>query len=194
MRRNASFAGCVVRAMRLAMVMLVASLVVGACAPPAPSTPELPTATPPSSSVVGSPMPATPPPTATPPADTVLCVPPTLPPSSPFGGDPCPAAIAAVRAVVEPTGFTIGRIVLEPDRFSCGAYWPGVESPIVCYGPFILPGTAMHGWVSFVGSNEVAAVEVRRPYPAPDQSPSPSAQWTASIVALAVPPAGWVMP
>ena len=107
--------------------------------------------------------------------------------------DPCPPAIAAVRAVIEPLGRPIARIVLQPQPFECGDLWPGVGSPAICFGPLVLPGTTMHGWVSFVGSPKVAAVSLRL-QPATGPSPVPSSMWVATIAAFEVPPAGWVMP
>jgi hypothetical protein len=43
----------------------------------------------------------------------------------------------------------------------------------------------MHGWVTFIGTDKVAAVELRR---------SPREPWTAVVRAFAVPPVGWAMP
>ena len=179
--------------MKHLVVTILGALLVAACASPRPS----PSPAAPTSGATMSPDDIRPSPTPTAvatPAETVLCVPEVLPSSSPFHGDPCPAAIAAVRAVVQPLGRAIARIVLEPNPFACGNLWPGVGSPAVCFGPMVVPGTWMHGWVRFVGSTEFAAVQVGRPYPQPGSSPSPDSTWTATVVALADPPSGWVMP
>jgi len=118
----------------------------------------------------------------------------TAPLPSALAGDPCPAALAAVRALVAPLGFPIARIYLAPEPFVCGDLWPGVGSPMVCFGPLILPGRDMHGWVAFNGTAKIAAVTLDRPFP-PDGSPTASAPpWQASLAAFVVPPAGWVMP
>ena len=131
------------------------------------------------------------PPTPTQPAETVLCVPETLDSSSPFSGDPCPGALTAVQIAVQSTGLTIARIVLQPYGFSCGELWPGVGSPLICYGPMVISGTAMHGWVSFAGSPRIAAIYLHRPNPEPGSSSPPDTTWTATIEALAIPPSGW---
>jgi hypothetical protein len=64
---------------------------------------------------------------------------------------------------------------------------------VICFGPLVMPGTTMHGWVSFTGSAKVAAVSLHL-QPATGPSPAPSPMWVATIVAFQVPPAGWVMP
>jgi hypothetical protein len=167
-------------------------LTVAGCAPaPSPSV-QAPTATP-AASAEGTPRPLTPSPPATPPAETDVCVPEAG--SRPSAvADPCRPAIAAVRAVVAPLGLPIARIVLQPRPFGCGRdLWPGIGSPTICFGPMIISGTTMHGWVSFRGSPKVAAVLLRL-RGAADPSPAPSPRWVATISAFQVPPAGWVMP
>jgi hypothetical protein len=179
---------------RLAAGFVVAMLLT-ACVSPTPS-PSLaaPTAHP-VDSPLGTPLPVTPQPTSTPPAATPLaetdvCV--AAPLKSVYIGlDPCPPAIAAVHEAVVPLGLAITRLVVQPGFF-CGL-WPSVSSPAVCFGPIYAPGTAMHGWVSFTGSDKVAAVSVRL-QGALEPSPPPSPLWVATIEALQVPPAGWVMP
>jgi hypothetical protein len=53
----------------------------------------------------------------------------------------------------------------------------------------------MHAWVSFTGSPKVAAVMVGRDLPSEIVSPAPtSPPWTATLVRVEVPPAGWSMP
>lgn len=64
---------------------------------------------------------------------------------------------------------------------------------MLCFGPFVMPGTQMHGWVAFAGSDKVAAVALGRPYTADAGYPS-SLPWTAHLLAVTVPPPGWVMP
>jgi hypothetical protein len=123
----------------------------------------------------------------------VICVPETGPLPSGLAGDQCPSAIAAVRTVVEPLGEPIVRIYLQPGLF-CGGFWPGVGSPPVCYGVAVLPGSTMHGWVSFSGTDKVAALTLFRDVPVSGVIPSPIPPWTASVVAFIVPPAGWSMP
>ena len=55
-RQNTSPTGGVIRSMRLPLAALVAAVVVGACATPAPSSPQVPTATPIRSSTAPSPL------------------------------------------------------------------------------------------------------------------------------------------
>jgi hypothetical protein len=182
-------------AARLLTHTAVAALVVAvaACAGPVPSpAASTPTSTP-ATSATGTPAPVTPSPTTTPPAETDVCV--AEPMKTVYIGiDPCPPAIAAVRAVVAPLGLPVARMVLQPRPFGCGPdLWPGVTSPRICLGVLIIPGTAMHGWVSFTGSAKVAAVSLRlQSWDGP--SPAPSPTWVATIAAFQVPPAGWVMP
>jgi len=138
-------------------------------------------------------VPVTPTPTATLPAETDVCHA-ELTKTVYIGVDACPAAIAAVHAVVAPLGLPVARIVLLPRPFDCGPYlWPGVGSPMICFGVIIQPGRNMHGWVSFRGSTKVAAVSLVLQGPG-DPSPPPSPLWIATIEAFEVPPAGWVMP
>jgi hypothetical protein len=182
-------------AARLLTLAAAAALIiaVAACAGPAPSpSDQTPTATP-AVSAPGTPAPLTPAPTATPSAETDVCVP-ELMKSVYIGSDPCPPAIAAVRAVIAPLGLPIARIVLQPQPFGCGRdLWPGVASPLVCFGVMVISGTTMHGWVSFTGSAKIAAVSLGL-QPAAGPSPAPSPVWVAAIEAFQVPPAGWVMP
>ena len=176
-------------------MVLAASVAVGACSPlptpsasPAPSVTPAPTASPPS---------ATPTPTVTPTlsptpvAETVTCIPESQPLPAGLEGDPCPDVVAAVRSVVEPLG-TPTAIYVANRGFDCGDVWPGVGSPVACFGPLELPGTRMHGWVTFAGTDNVAAVSIsRRPGAGPTATPSP---WVAKLMTFEVPPAGWAMP
>ncbi len=99
--------------------------------------------------------------------------------------------IAAVHEALAPLGLSVARIVLQPDPFDC-LLWPGAESQIRCQ-PATIPGTAMHGWVTFTGSDKVAAVSLSFQVSA-GSSPAPSPSWVATVAAFQVPPAGFVMP
>jgi len=89
---------------------------------------------------------------------------------------------------------SIARIRVDPDPFECGDLWPGVGSPPICFGVVILPGLAMHGWASFVGTDKVAAIALRRSSIGPYSVGAPFGPWQGSLEAFVVPPAGWVMP
>jgi hypothetical protein len=110
-------------------------------------------------------------------------------------GDPCPGAITAVELAVAPVRLPIERVSIEPGPFYCDVIWPGAQSAPVCFGTLVIPGQYMHAWVRFERSEEVAAVMLGRNLPAdlsvPATSPLP---WNATLVAVEVPPAGWVMP
>lgn len=193
--RNQGSTRTVYLPMKTFAIALLCALLV-ACAPaPSPSISPSPTAaaspSAPSPSAP-SPAPSVSLPTSTP-TETVICVPEPGPLPSALG-DPCPSAIAAVRTVVEPLGEPIVRIYLQPGLF-CGGLWPGVGSPPICFGVLVVPGSAMHGWVSFSGTDKVAAVTLRRDvFPVSEAIPSPVPPWTASLAAFIVPPAGWSMP
>lgn len=173
---------------KIAALMVVAAAVV-ACASPTPSP--VPTKTH-DQTPTGSPAPVSQSPTATPPAETVACVPEAAPTAS-IPADPCPLALAAIRNAVARFQLPIGRIVLQPEPFECGALWPGVASPLFCPLHVVLTGTTMHGWVGFTGSAKIAAVSLHF-QPASGASPVPSPTWTTFVAAFQVPPAGWVMP
>jgi hypothetical protein len=116
-----------------------------------------------------------------------------LPPA--LATDPCPAAILAVEIAVAPVRLPIERIAIEPGPFYCDDLWPGAGSPRACYGPIVRPGQFMHGWASFVGSEEVAAVALGLDLP--DDLDAPGATrppWNATLVTVEIPPSGWVMP
>ena len=106
--------------------------------------------------------------------------------------DECPTAIIAFEAVAARLG-TIARVRIEAGDFDCGDLWPGVGSPPICFGPFILPGSAMHGWASFVRTDKVAAITLRRSPTGPN-SVAAFGPWHGSLETFVVPPAGWVMP
>ncbi len=110
--------------------------------------------------------------------------------------DPCPTALVAIDEVKHPSGAPVARIYIEPDSATCNQPWPGFGTPRVCVvtTDVLPPGTHMHGWVSFVGNADVAAIELIRRYPengAPDGTTPP---WNLVTLAFEVPPAGWVMP
>lgn len=183
-----------------AVVLLGAMLV--ACAPaPLPSASPSPAATSPGVSTPSATSP-TPSPTPTPsvslptstPTETVVCVRQVAPLPAALAGDPCPSAVAAVRALVEPLGHPIVKIYVTPGHFPCGGLWPGVGSPTVCLGVLELPGRTMHGWVAFFGTDKVAAVTLARDIPAEGATPPPAPTWKATLAAFIVPPAGWSMP
>ena len=163
---------------------LAAALFLVGCAgpPPTPSSASTPRPTP-----VASPIPT---PVAT---AVVTCVAFSGPLPSVLAGDPCPSAVAAFRKLASASGLPIARMVIEPDFFACGQPWPNVASPPVCYGAFLAPGTAMHGWVAFIGSDGVDAIGLVRSVPKGSVATSPP-PWQANSLALAVPPAGWVIP
>lgn len=182
--------------MRLGVVMVLGAAMLAACAPaPSPSPtaqPSVAPSPPPSPSPLVTPTPSIPSPG--PAAETVTCVPFTGQLPDGLEGDPCPSAVAAVRAIVEPLGFPIARIYIEPGPFTCGNdLWPGVKSPPVCFGAIVIPGTRMRSWVSFVGTDKVAAVALNRQVPG-RASPSTVPPWTGVLEDFVVPPAGWVMP
>jgi len=107
--------------------------------------------------------------------------------------DECPSAIVTFDAVAARLG-SIARIRIDPDPFQCGDLWPGVGSPPLCFGPMILPGRAMHGWASFVGTDKVAAIALGRSAIGPYSVGASFGPWQGSLEAFVVPPAGWVMP
>jgi len=110
-------------------------------------------------------------------------------------GDPCPEATLAAELAVAPVRLPIARVVVEPGPFFCDVVWPGVESPVPCYGPAVQPGQYMHAWVTFTDSPRVAAVMLGRDLPTEIGSPLPSPpSWAATLVKVEVPPAGWKLP
>ncbi len=172
-------------------VVLAVALLAGACAAPSPTV----TQPPPTPSPSPSPTPV--------PSAAIVCLPERMTPmpvgsspaASPIPIESCPDAIAVVRAVVVPLRLPIARIYLVGGRFQCGYLWPGIGSPPICFDGFYLPGTAMHGWVAFFGSDRVAAVALTLAPPIASQGTlAPSPPWQAHLLAFVVPPAGWAMP
>lgn len=107
----------------------------------------------------------------------------------------CPSAILAVELAVAPVRLPIERMVIEPGPFFCDDIWPGAGSTPPCYGPFVRPGQFMHAWVSFTGSAKIAAVALGLNLPAEIDAPGASRPpWQTTLVAVEVPPDGWVMP
>jgi len=142
-----------------------------------------------------SPVPTTLPATALPPsaAADVSCTPDAQAPA--YLGDPCPAVTVAVELAVAPVRLPIARVVIEPGPFFCEDVWPGVGIVVPCYGPMVQPGQFMHAWVSFARSTQVAAVMIGRDLPTDVGSPPPTPPpWTATLVKVETPPAGWSMP
>jgi hypothetical protein len=160
---------------RLLRMGLAASLLaVGACSPT--SSPR------PSTSAIASPT-----------AIEVSCTPDAEAPA--YLGDPCPAATIAVELAVAPVRLPLARVVIEPGPFFCDDVWPGAGVEVPCYAPMVQPGQFMHAWVSFTKSSEIAAVMVGRDLPTEIGSPPPTAPpWTATLVKVEAPPAGWAMP
>jgi hypothetical protein len=127
------------------------------------------------------------------PAIEVACAPDPQAPAS--LGDPCPAATVSVELAVAPVRLPIVKVVIEPGPFFCDDVWPGAGSEAPCYGPNVQPGQYMHAWATFEGSQKVAAVMLGRDLPTEVGSPPPSPPpWSATLVTVAVPPAGWSMP
>jgi hypothetical protein len=116
-------------------------------------------------------------------------------PQPALGGDPCPGAITAVELAVAGVRLPIDRIVIDPGPFYCDVIWPGATTAPACFGTLVIPGQFMHAWVRFLGSDQLAAVMLGRDLPAdlsvPATTPLP---WMATLVAVEVPPVGWVMP
>jgi hypothetical protein len=182
--------------MRFVVTLVLGTAMLVACTPtPSPSpTPQSSIAPAPSASASSrtTPSPSAPSPSLA--AESAICVPFTGELPAGLEGDPCPSALAAVRAIVEPLGFPMARIYIEPGPFACGNdVWPGVTSPPICYGPIIFPGTTMHGWTAFQGTDKVAAVALSRQLPG-GASPSIVPPWRAVLKDFAKPPTGWVMP
>jgi hypothetical protein len=119
----------------------------------------------------------------------------SLPLPSALVGDPCPSARMAVELAVAPVRLPIDRIAVEPGPFFCAVFWPGGGSMPPCYGPVVRPGQFMHAWVSFSNSQKVAVVVLGLDLPANLEVPgSTRPPWNATVLAVEVPPAGWVMP
>ena len=174
-------------AMGFAIGLTVVVALAGALSGPAPSA--APTSTPAASSASeasGQP---------TVPELMIDCRRETAPLPPVLSTDPCPSAITAVELAVAPVRLPIKALVIEPGPLFCGVVWEGVETGPVCAAPAYRPGQFMHGYVSFVGSDKVAVVMLGLDLPpdlaAPDATRPP---WSTTLVTVAVPPPGWVMP
>ncbi len=140
---------------------------------------------------ISAPLPSLPPdPSATPRPDPVVtCI--ADPDLAALGTtvDACPAAIdTALAAASGITTLPVTRLYLRPGIFPCSKHW---GEPAVCFGPAIIPGAQMYGWMAFDGTDKVAAVQLFRDQPSAD---APNPPWTATIDAFEVPPASWSMP
>lgn len=136
-------------------------------------------------------------PAATPlePVPTIRCTPETGPLTGMLASDPCPSAIVAVEAATAGIGVPMERIVIEPGPFYCNEVWPGVGSPRACSMFAIRPGQYMHAWVRFVESERIAAVMLGLDLPENVNEPGATRPpWSTTVVAVEVPPDGWVMP
>lgn len=159
----------------VAVVLTVAVVIVTSSRAPSPS----PTAGPP-----GSPAPTA----------RVDCTEEPGPLAPGLSGLACPSAVLAVELAVAPVRLPIERIVIEPGPFFCDVIWPGVQTPVVCFGFAIRPGQYMHAWATFTGSPNVAAVMLGLDLPADDATGASRPPWNATLTALEIPPDGWVMP
>ena len=145
-----------------------------------------------------APMPSLPPtesasPAPSPTAIEISCTPDAQAPA--YLGDPCPAATVAVELAVAPVRLPLARVIIQPGPFFCDDVWPGAGVEAPCYAPMVQPGQFMHAWVSFAKSSEIAAVMVGRDLPTEVGSPRPAPpRWTATLITVEVPPAGWAMP
>ena len=112
-----------------------------------------------------------------------------------LAGDPCPSAIAAVELAVAPVMLPIARMVIVAGPLFCDVIWEGVGSPVACFGLSFRQGQFMHAYVRFDGSSRVAVVMLGLDLPADDSDPLVTRPpWNTTLVAVEVPPAGWVMP
>jgi hypothetical protein len=110
-------------------------------------------------------------------------------------GDPCPSAVLAVEAAVATVRLPILRMVILAGPLYCDVVWEGYGSPAACFGQLVRPGEYMHAYVSFGDSKKVAAVMLGLDLPADDSDPTATRPpWLTTLVALDVPPSGWVMP
>jgi hypothetical protein len=112
-----------------------------------------------------------------------------------LANDPCPSAILAVELAVATVRLPIVRMVIEPGPLFCDVVWEGYGTPPRCRGPATRPGQFMHAYVAFRDTDKVAVVMLGLDLP--DDTNDPRATrppWNTTLVAVAVPPPGWVMP
>ena len=122
------------------------------------------------------------------PSHQAICTPEAGQEASGFVGDPCPSAIAAALAAVAAGANAPSRLYLEPGNFECGEFW---GRPTTCVESAMPPGVAMHGWITFAGTDKVVVIRLVRSQPTADD---PEPAWSARVWAYEVPPAGWSMP
>ena len=148
----------------------------------------------PSSTVSGSPTDSSPAPfTQSPPPASVVCQPAVDPEVPAYAVDSCDEAVAAARSMTEDQALPVSRIYLISGVFDCDNFWPGVGLQHDCPAASVIPGVAMHGWISFAGDERIMAVALYRASP-PGSEQEVAAPWTSEVKAFAVPPAGWRMP
>lgn len=148
----------------------------------------------PSSSVSSSPTDGSPAPvTQSPSPASVACQPAVDPEVPAYAVDSCDEAVAAARSMTEDQALPVSRIYLTSGVFDCEDFWPGVGSPDNCPAASVIPGVAMHGWISFAGDERIMAVALYRASPSGAEQ-AVAALWTSEVKAFAVPPAGWRMP
>ncbi|HYK95602.1 MAG TPA: hypothetical protein VE011_07050 [Candidatus Dormibacteraeota bacterium] len=112
-----------------------------------------------------------------------------------LAGDPCPTAVLAVENAVAVVRMPIRRMVILAGPLFCGVIWEGTGSPAICFDQLDRPGQFMHAYVSFVDSPKVAVVMLGLDLPADDNDPAATRPpWQTTLVAIDVPPSGWVMP
>jgi hypothetical protein len=173
----------------LAIVFTVVVAIVVSGSPPNAAPPHV--AESPSQSP--SPSPSRPAPSPAPTA-TVRCVEEPEPLAAGLTGPACPSAILAVELAVAPVRLPIERISVEPGPFYCDLLWPGAQTAPPCVGYATRPGQFMHAWVGFAGSSEVAVVMLGLNLPADDTPGATRPPWHMTLVAVEIPPDGWVMP
>lgn len=118
-----------------------------------------------------------------------------VPAPSYLADDPCPSAALAVEGAVAAVRLPIRRLVILAGPLFCDVIWEGYGTPGPCFGPVVRPGQYMHGYVSFVDSPKVAVVMLGLDLPPDDNDPAATRPpWQTTLVALDVPPSGWVMP
>ena len=86
-------------------------------------------------------------------------------------------------------------MVIEPGPLFCDVIWEGYGTPPPCRGAAARPGQFMHAYVAFRGTDKVAVVMLGLDLP--DSGSDPQATrppWNTTLVAVGVPPVGWVMP
>jgi hypothetical protein len=111
-----------------------------------------------------------------------------------LASDPCPSAVLAVESAVASIRLPIQRLVLLAGPLFCDVIWEGYGSPRACFGQLVRPGQYMHAYVSFSDSPKVAVVMLGLDLPADDNDPAATRPpWQTTLVALDIPPAGWVM-